>query len=76
LGELVVAKYQLRAKPGLEEVSAAGGVTIVEPLRVPASQVAHPAAERASRRLENEVEVVLHQAVAQAVPLVLTPNLA
>jgi hypothetical protein len=52
LGELVVAKYQLRAKPGLEEVSAAGGVTIVEHCAylLPKSRIPLPSVHRGVSR--------------------------
>jgi len=64
-----LARFLDRAKSPAEEMSAAA-VLPVEPLCVDAAKVLHPARQVGLRRVDDEVEVIAHQAVGPAVPAV------
>jgi hypothetical protein len=52
-------------------MASAGAVPFVEQLGVPAAKVSHPNAQAAHRRFDDEVKVVVHQAVRKRDPFLL-----
>jgi hypothetical protein len=70
LSQLLICAYEPRSEACLEDVAAPWQVALVEQLRVATVEIAHPHAEIRGGGLDHEVEVVLHEAVAEAVPIV------
>ena len=71
--EVLVRNDEDGTKAAPKEMPAST-VLPVEPPRVRAAQMLHPARERGRRRVDDEVEVSAHQAIRPTAPLVTLGN--